>query len=743
MYKPRLSQQEVIQFNKGRMGVSAVPGSGKTHTLSFLAARLIAEGMINDDQEILIVTLVNSAVDNFAQRIAEFMREKKLLPYLGYRIRTLHGLAHDIVKERPDLLGLSEQFSIADERDTGEIIANITEHWIRTHTEFLDQFVDPAQNRNDRKIKRGIDTLISSLANSYIKQAKDLELSPTELEELIDAHSSNLPLIKMGVEIYQEYQHALNLRGAVDFEDLIRMALKALNQDHEYLSRLQNRWPIILEDEAQDSSQLQEKILRLLVGNKGSWVRVGDPNQAIYESFTTASPKYLKNFLLENGVKACSLPHSGRSTASIVQVANHLIHWTQDEHPVIEIRDALTPPYIELTPADDPQPNPVDYPAGIRLIQNKLEPAEEIQQIVRSIKNWLADHKENTVAVLVPRNDRGSEVVEALKENDIECVELLHSSHPTRQIANIFAKILSFIKEPVSSNRLAEVFESIHSFKYDSADKNELIKRTVRLLQRIRFVEEFFSPIFEFTKYQSQDDSIPEWWLDILIDFREKIIYWQQAALLPIDQFILTLSTQLFQESGYLAIAYKIASLLANDKHNHPHWGITEMIEIMEAITKNKVKLLGFSSEDIGFDPDHYQGKVVVATIHKAKGLEWDKVYLISVNNYDFPSSQDFDTYIAEKWFIRDQLNLEAETIMQLKALASRQLKDDHTLGEATKAARMEYSAERIRLLYVGITRARKELVITWNSGKRGQCVPAIPLQALFQFWKEKYDSAN
>jgi len=181
MYKPRPSQQEVIQFNKGRMGVSAVPGSGKTHTLSFLAARLIAEEMINDDQEILIVTLVNSAVDNFAQRIAEFMREKKLLPYLGYRIRTLHGLAHDIVKERPDLLGLSEQFSIADERDTGEIVANITEHWIRTHTEFLDQFIDPAQNRNDRKIKRGIDTLISSLANSYIKQAKDLELSPTEL----------------------------------------------------------------------------------------------------------------------------------------------------------------------------------------------------------------------------------------------------------------------------------------------------------------------------------------------------------------------------------------------------------------------------------------------------------------------------------------------------------------------------------------------------------------------------------
>jgi len=88
-------------------------------------------------------------------------------------------------------------------------------------------------------------------------------------------------------------------------------------------------------------------------------------------------------------------------------------------------------------------------------------------------------------------------------------------------------------------------------------------------------------------------------------------------------------------------------------------------------------------------------------------------------------------------------LNLEAETIVQLKALASGRLKDDHALGEATKQARVEYSAERVRLLYVGITRARQELVITWNSGKRGQCVPAVPLQALFQFWKEKYDPTN
>ena len=70
----------------------------------------------------------------------------------------------------------------------------------------------------------------------------------------------------MGLAIYTDYQRALSYRGAVDYDDLIRLALEALQLDGEYLKRLQARWPFILEDEAQDSSRLQEKILRLLAG---------------------------------------------------------------------------------------------------------------------------------------------------------------------------------------------------------------------------------------------------------------------------------------------------------------------------------------------------------------------------------------------------------------------------------------------------------------------------------------------
>ena len=83
-------------------------------------------------------------------------------------------------------------------------------------------------------------------------------------------------------------------------------------------------------------------------------------------------------------------------------------------------------------------------------------------------------------------------------------------------------------------------------------------------------------------------------------------------------------------------------------------------------IAKNKRRFLGFSEDDSGFDPNRYRGRIVITTMHKAKGLEWDRVYLLSVNNYDFPSGMPYDQYISEKWFIREQLNLEAEALAQL-----------------------------------------------------------------------------
>ena len=131
-FSPRPSQQNILRYSGGRLGIAAVPGAGKTHILSALVAKIIREGNLQDGQEVLIVTLVNSAVDNFDKRIKQFFNSPFESLY-KYRVRTLHGLAYDIVREKPTSVGLDERFSIIDEREAGFIRREAVNAWLASH----------------------------------------------------------------------------------------------------------------------------------------------------------------------------------------------------------------------------------------------------------------------------------------------------------------------------------------------------------------------------------------------------------------------------------------------------------------------------------------------------------------------------------------------------------------------------------------------------------------------------------
>jgi DNA helicase-2/ATP-dependent DNA helicase PcrA len=200
---------------------------------------------------------------------------------------------------------------------------------------------------------------------------------------------------------------------------------------------------------------------------------------------------------------------------------------------------------------------------------------------------------------------------------------------------------------------------------------------------------------------------------------------------------ILTLSQDLFSIPNDLALAHKLALVLRQASDDHSDWRLPELNAELTLISRNERRFLGFSEDDAGFDPSHHAGKVVVTTMHKAKGLEWDRVYLMSVNNYDFPSLQPNDRYISERWFVRSGLNLEAETLSQLEAALTTGEYEFYTEGAATGQARQDYVRERLRLLYVGITRAKKELIITWNTGRQGGQTQAFPFAALLGWLQE------
>src|SRR5512138_1251556 len=434
-FTPRYSQQEILKYRGGRLGIAAVPGAGKTHILSALAAKIIHKGWIAGDQEVLIVTLVNSAVDNFEARIKRFFNNPVQALY-KYRVRTLHGLAHDIVREKPARVGLEERFSIIDEREASFVRKEAVNAWLSSHS--LDDYLDPSLENSKRDwVRRDqLPDMVDSLALAFIRSSKDRMLTPEMLRAKLDAAPARLPLAELGYNIYADYQRALAYRGAVDFDDLIRLALTLLESDDEYLERLRYRYPFILEDEAQDSSISQQRILNLLAGEGGNWVRVGDPNQAIFETFTTADPELLRHFIREN--PHADMPEWGRTQPSIISLATHLIDWVMTEHPDENAQNALGTPYIVPVPDDDPQRNPPENPEAIKFISKRYTPEEELEAVVKSVKGLMdsvwdfPDEEKPTVAILVPRNHRSIEVVEALKRRGVDTIELISSTSSTR-----------------------------------------------------------------------------------------------------------------------------------------------------------------------------------------------------------------------------------------------------------------------------------------------------------------------
>lgn len=741
MFKPRPKQQEILQFKSGRMGIPAVPGSGKTHTLSHLAAQLISRELIADDQEILIVTLVNSAVENFSNRIAVFVKQAGLLQKMGYRVRTLHGLAHDIIRERPDLAGVSEQFSIADENECHSMIERISMAYINDHPELQELYLDPSIDLlQNYRVKKQWYSLFADIGTSFIKQAKDFSLDPPDIKSRINNCGLHDPLLDFGLSVYTEYQRGLRFRNALDFTDLTRLAIRVLDSDEDYLRRLQYRWPYILEDEAQDSSLTQETILRKLVGENGNWVRVGDTNQAIYDTFTTANPKFLRSFLQEENVVVKDLPNSGRSNLSIISLANYLVEWTNQRHPILELRNALSIPFIEPAPPGDPQPNPPDHNGAIYIQKQTQTPDEELNMVCRSLKKWLPDNPEKTVAILCPTNLFAKEIIEKLQENDLEVVEMLQSSDRTRKIVRLIEKCLTAISEPSNIARFCVAYEYFVRFGDGDEDgfKENLFSNFLSNIRKVKHLENLLYPEDKDLEEDILDKNLIKLFrLDSFLTYMRR---WQASSVLPIDQFLLILGNDLFYLPQDLALVHKLSLLLDFSAQTHQEYRLPQFISDLSEISGNERKFQGFSEDDNSFNPEAHKGQILVTTYHKAKGLEWDRVYLMSVNNYDFPSFQENDQYKGEKYFIRDRLNLEAELLAKLEEINEPKMNTTGggNPGFASISTRLEYAAERLRLLYVGITRAKESLIITWNTGKRNNCEIALPLIALSEYVEGK-----
>lgn len=753
----RPAQAEILTYTNGRLAVSAVPGSGKTFTLSLLAANLIADGRIDAEagQQVLIVTFLNSSVDTFKARIRKHLDEKGLDDG-GFDVRTLHSLALEVIRSVDSDSIPDGELQLLDEGQSSRFLAVAVDAVIEAFPDIWNQFL-PDNSPQSRIRWRNIS---EQIARTFIRSAKNEQYSAEVILERINQQNthpsgnddpdlqtriSESPLLFLMAQVYGRYQAILNRQGAFDFDDLIWQAVSYLENRPGLADQLRHRWPYILEDEAQDSVPLQETLIQLLTGEDGNWIRVGDPNQAITSTFTAAHPRFFNQFNDRADVESKPLPNSGRSAPLIFEAANALLNWVIDHHPEPEVREnTFRRQMILPTPPGDSQPNPSDSEAEIQLRVYKHREDEELPVVTKLAVQYTQDHPDHTIALLVPTNFMGQLVSDLLDDLDANYDNLLRGSSREREIAAALHAVLALLAEPLSSKRLMDVHASLYKLEHPvsgplSEDKLAHFHTILRSVHRPELLLYPWDPTDLEASLPAGTASEEE--LHVI----EKLSRFLQGLFalrpLPIDDLVLSLADELFAwgdvHEADLSIAYQIASLLRQWQDIEPDWRLPELVSQLEDVATGKRTLPIRSITDFGYEPQ--AARITLATQHSAKGLEWDAVFLVGIDGTWIPGTLD-SYFQGVHGFLGGDPSAEAAAQLRYLMEGDAGLYPGRT---ATETAHIDIISERLRLLYVGITRARRFLHIsrsraTRQYNKEYDATPATVLGAIYTYLKSR-----
>lgn len=762
----RPAQEKILSYTSGRMAISAVPGSGKTFTLSLLAAKLIGAESLDSSsgRQVLVVTFLNSSVETFRARIRKRLLDTGLRDG-GYDVRTLHSLALEITRSAGDMP--VDELGVLDDIQSRQILETSVDGWINDNTRLWEAFLpESGQEYSPQMIARWRD-ITAGTAGAFIRSAKNDRYSPEAIlsaiqrqapaiSEVEQPNVARSPLMAMMASIYSRYQAALSRQGGLDYDDLIWRATDLLEHRPDLVESLRARWPYVLEDEAQDSVPLQEVLLDTLTGPNGNWVRVGDPNQAITSTFTAAHPRYFSKFIDRKDVLARTLPNSGRSATLIIGAANAMLNWTIDQHPVPEVRqNAFRRQDILPTPPGDAQPNPPDHEAELRIRVYRHREDDELPSVARLAVEYSRQKPHHTIAILVPTHHTGYMIAQHLDGLNADYDNLLRGSGREREIAAALHAVLSVLANPLDAKALHAVHEGLSELKesgpyYEtSADDPDVVNRFRALLRSIYKPESLLFPREDETVADivpagvtTEDDFVR---LEQLSGFLRDTF---ELRSLPVDDLTLALADALFaprpgapqgEESTHeldMAIAYQIASLLRQWREAQPEWRLPELVAQLQSVAAGR-RALNVVRDDSGYEPR--PGRISLTTQHSGKGLEWDAVFLVGIDGMWIPGTLE-SPFLGVHDFLGGDPN--AEATAQLAYL----MRDESGIypnRTATESAHIEVICERLRLLYVGITRARRFLQISRSRSTRRQrqdrdTEPATVMGVLYRYLQDK-----
>ncbi len=728
--KLRPDQEEVCKYRKGYMAVPAIPGAGKTFTLAVLAAQLIKEER-HKPGKILIVTYMNSAVSNFKTRIGTMLEKEGLPRNKGYEVMTLHSLAMKVIKEKPESAMISSEFDILDDLSKDRLLHRLVTDWILRNEDRFYSFIDYREGESAWQQNRKIGTWLKKFTRVVSEMIPYFKCKNAAREELM-AHTegSKGSLLRCVAEIYYNYETELRRKGLLDFDDIICNAITALKDDEGLRRKIQDRYTYVFEDEAQDSSDLQEEMLFIISGSNRNLVRVGDSNQSIMSSFTVSDSRLFKCFCTREDVSKKKIECSSRSSKDIINMANFLVEWSQELHPTLECRESLENQIIKEVAGDDPFPNPqIDgYMVGSRVYDTK---EEEVREIAKRAVRYANQNKNKTIAILAPNNY----ILEDFK-NEMELLSAKYkevTSFPAEraQASLVIGKILDFIASPYDNVLFCDVMKSCFIPELAEDSKFPALKEFFKTC----YIEELFYPISGEADCRKLPKEVSE-----EIDRHElsrhlktlKLIL--EAKEVELGALVVFIADILDFDEEKMAIAQKISSNIRYMTLLNPEWGVREIADELKSIKNTLNYFANIIYDRKGFES--IPGEINLMTYHKSKGLEFDTVYLTCITSSDFPATLN-DKFLSDYWCLRPYYR-NPVSVMKVEV---DKLKGGQDIGDPGKKAKMEVIGERLRLLYVGITRAKENLLMTSHKeffnrdiGKGMKTSPALYLEEIAKY---------
>ena len=287
------SQLEAVETTEGPVLVLAGAGTGKTRVLISRLSHILLEGKARP-MEMLAVTFTNKAAREMKDRVAGLLGR----PVEGWWIGTFHALSARILRSHAEAVGLRPNFTILDTDDQERLLKQLLE-------------------AEDIDLKKWPPRVVLGV----IQRWKDRGLTP---DKVTDAEGSEVADGKALV-LYTQYQERLKTLNAVDFGDLLLLALELFQDNAEVLDRYQRQFRYILVDEYQDTNVAQYLWLRLLARSHSNLCCVGDDDQSIY-SWRGAEVGNILRFESDfPGARIVRLERNYRSTPHILGAASGLI----------------------------------------------------------------------------------------------------------------------------------------------------------------------------------------------------------------------------------------------------------------------------------------------------------------------------------------------------------------------------------------------------------------------------------